>query len=89
MIALNDITVTDVPDQKIKVENDSLYRDAYIIAVEHGFEGTEEEWLESLKGADGKTPVKGVDYYTEADKAEMVKTVLKALPTYNGEVEEI
>lgn len=30
---------------------------AYEIAVRHGFEGTEEEWLESLKGADGKTPV--------------------------------
>ena len=53
MIALNEITVTDEPIQEIKVENDSLYRDAYIIAVEHGFEGTEEEWLESLIGPQG------------------------------------
>ena len=48
---------------------------AYDIAVENGFEGTEEEWLESLKGepgADGYTPQKGVDYFTEADKAEIV-----------------
>ena len=30
---------------------------AYEIAVMHGFEGSEEEWLESLKGTDGKTPV--------------------------------
>ena len=36
-------------------------------------------------GADGKTPVKGVDYYTEADKAEMVSAVTAALPVYNGE----
>ena len=31
-------------------------------------------------GADGKTPVKGVDYYTEADKTEMVNLVLAAIP---------
>lgn len=31
----------------------------------------------------GKTPVKGVDYYTEADKQEMVNAVLAALP--NGD----
>lgn len=35
-------------------------------------------------GADGKTPVKGTDYYTEADIAEMVDRVLAALPTWNG-----
>lgn len=38
-------------------------------------------------GADGKTPVKGVDYYTETDKQEMVQAVISALPIYNGEVE--
>ena len=31
-------------------------------------------------GAAGKTPVKGTDYYTEADKAEMVAAVIAALP---------
>lgn len=35
---------------------------------------------------DGKTPVKGTDYFTAADKAEMVNAVLAALPVYNGEV---
>jgi hypothetical protein len=34
-------------------------------------------------GEPGKTPVKGEDYYTEADKAEMVAAVLAALP--NGD----
>jgi hypothetical protein len=33
---------------------------------------------------DGKTPVKGTDYYTEADKTEMVSRVISALPTWNG-----
>ena len=28
---------------------------AYEVAVNNGFEGTEEEWLASLKGADGRT----------------------------------
>ncbi len=67
---------------------------AYEIAVQEGFVGTEEEWLVSLVGPEGKqgkdgerglegprgkegpegkqgisgyTPVKGVDYFTEAD----------------------
>ena len=78
---------------------------AYEIAVANGFEGTEEEWLESLKGdkgdkgdtgatgaqgeqgesgADGYTPVKGTDYWTEADKAEMVANVIASLPVYKG-----
>ena len=31
-------------------------------------------------GSDGYTPQKGVDYYTEADKAEMIEAVIAALP---------
>ena len=34
---------------------------AYEIAVEHGFVGTEVEWLESLRGADGKDGLPGKD----------------------------
>ncbi len=40
---------------------------AYEIAVIYGFEGTEEEWLASLKGIDGYTPQKGVDYFDGID----------------------
>lgn len=35
-------------------------------------------------GAPGYTPQKGVDYYTEGDKAEMVNLVLSALPPWEG-----
>lgn len=35
-------------------------------------------------GEPGKTPVRGTDYYTEADKTEMVNAVLAALPTWTG-----
>ena len=36
------------------------------------------------KGADGYTPVKGTDYWTAADKAEIVNDTLAALPTWTG-----
>ncbi len=35
-------------------------------------------------GNDGYTPVKGTDYYTDADKEEMVQAVLAALPEWTG-----
>lgn len=40
--------------------------------------------LKGDKGADGKTPVKGTDYWTEADKAEIVADTLAALPKWTG-----
>lgn len=36
-------------------------KSAYEIAVDNGFEGTEEEWLESLKGSDGEDGTNGTD----------------------------
>lgn len=66
-------------------------KSAYEIAVANGFEGSEEEWLESLKGADGSQGPQGEkgdtgaqgekgdkgDTYTltEADKNDIAKTV--------------
>lgn len=35
-------------------------------------------------GADGYTPVRGTDYWTEADQQSMVDDVLAALPTWEG-----
>ena len=35
-------------------------------------------------GANGYTPIKGTDYWTAADKAEIVDDVLAALPTWTG-----
>lgn len=40
--------------------------------------------LKGDKGADGKTPVKGTDYWTVADKAEIVNDTLAALPKWTG-----
>ena len=47
-------------------------RSAYELAVADGYEGTEEEWLESLHGY---TPKKGVDYWTPEEKAEIKKYI--------------
>lgn len=40
--------------------------------------------LDGLDGQDGYTPVRGTDYWTASDKAEIVQDVLDALPTWNG-----
>lgn len=40
--------------------------------------------LKGDKGADGKSPVKGTDYWTAADKAEIVNDTLAALPKWTG-----
>ena len=37
-----------------------------------------------LKGDKGNTPVKGTDYWTSADKTEIVNDTLAALPTWTG-----
>ena len=62
-----------------------MYLSAYGIAVSHGYTGTEEEWLLSLRGEKGdkgdkgdtgeagKTPVKGVDYFTDSEVEEILK----------------
>ena len=40
-----------------------------------------EKGEQGIQGADGYTPLKGTDYYTEEDKQEMVDLVLEALPS--------
>lgn len=59
----------------------------------YGAYAVKPEWDGSLPdddgggtGADGYTPVKGIDYWTDADKTEMVADVIAALPIYDGEV---
>ena len=39
-----------------------------------------EQGPQGERGADGKTPIKGTDYWTEADKAEIVQSVSEELP---------
>ena len=63
-----------------------MYISAYGIAVKHGFKGTEEEWILSLKGEKGDAfvyedftedelmklkPKRGIDYWTAEDVADI------------------
>lgn len=41
---------------------------------------------QGIQGPQGEKPIKGVDYYTEADKQEIIDDVLASLPVYDGEV---
>ncbi len=50
---------------------------------------TDVEGEKSFDVLDGYTPIKGVDYFTEADKTEIANAVIDLLPKYNGEVVEV
>lgn len=85
-----DAEITEIKDEiaeKVQVgAKGEDGKSAYQLAVEAGYEGTEADWLASLKGTDGrngidgingtngkdgKTPVKGVDYFTTAEINEI------------------
>lgn len=64
---------------------DYIYTETELYTVEEMLE----EALQAAKDSGdfkGDAPQKGVDYFTEEDKAEMVAEVIAALPVYNGEV---
>lgn len=64
-------------------ELNTAVEDALTAAKESGeFDG--EPGAQGEPGEDGYTPVKGTDYWTEADKTEIVNDVLAALPTWEG-----
>ena len=67
--------------------------DAYEIAVEEGFSGTRAEWLNSLHGTDGAngyTPVKGTDYFTDEEINTLKTNILSAVSTsYDGIISDI
>ena len=85
-----DAEITEIKDEiaeKVQVgAKGEDGKSAYQLAVEAGYEGSEADWLASLKGTDGrngidgingtngkdgKTPVKGVDYFTTSEINEI------------------
>ena len=84
-------------------------KSAYQIWLDEGNVGTEQDFLDSLKGADGRngidgkngkdgingtngqdgyTPIKGTDYWTNADKAEIVQDTIQDLqPTLSSNLQ--
>ena len=71
MSDLNLKIVKDYIDKK--VAGTLTGKSAYQIAVDNGFEGTEQEWLESLKSV-----------LSEQDKIDIADIVLSELPTTQG-----
>lgn len=55
---------------------------AYEIAIKNGFEGSEEEWLDSLKGADGES-------YDDTELINRVSTLESTVGTLNDSLEEV
>lgn len=70
----NRIAITDV--------NGTKY--VYVMDGEDGKDGKN-----GKDGVDGRTPVKGTDYFTQAEKTEMVNAVIAALPVYDGSVTSV
>ena len=60
---------------------------AYGLAVMQGFVGTLDEWLLSLHGEPGNTPVAGEDYFTEEDKQNMLAWIREQLPNQTLELD--
>lgn len=74
-------TVSGKTAEEIQQESVLAAMKAMILTLEKAKESGE------FDGKDGKTPVKGEDYFTEEEKGEFVSAVIAALPVYNGEVE--
>lgn len=61
-------------------------KSAYDIAVEHGFKGSEQDYLDSLKGKDGYTPTIGIDsngYWVINGITTDVKATMQNDPLFN------
>ena len=54
---------------------ESLGKSAYAIAVAHGFRGTEQEWLDSLKGPKGEPGTKGDPFRYEDFTPEQLESL--------------
>lgn len=84
-----DETGQTIPAKFRSIEIGRDGKSAYQIALDNGFIGTEEEWLESLHGPagkDGYTPVKGRDYFDGAagPKGEPGYTPVKGKDYFDG-----
>lgn len=82
---LQEVTNKALAQAKASGEFDGLDgKSAYQIAVDNGFEGSEAEWLESLKGGGGGTSVSDAVLYTEqeltTEQQEQARKNIGAMP---------
>lgn len=82
---VNDLISTALSNYYIKEEVDNLLNNKIPVDVTNYIEGHKEELKgdagpQGEPGKDGYTPIKGIDYFTETDKQEMINSVLTSLP---------
>lgn len=68
-------------EKAASLENGKDGASAYELAVQHGFSGTEEQWLASLQGAKGDTGAQGL----QGDKGDKGDPGVQGLPGEKGE----
>ena len=69
---------------KVRSNSNDTWKEIITIKGDPGAKGDKGDKGDSVKGDKGDpgyTPVKGTDYFTEADKTELVNAVLAALPS--------
>lgn len=77
------VTVTSVSESNVDGgTNVVTFSDGKKLNIKNGSKGS--DGSPGATGPAGYTPVKGTDYWTAADKSEMVNDVLDALPTWEG-----
>ena len=76
------ITIVSITSSSDDKESEVIFSDGNKLTIKNGIDGAA-----GSPGEPGKTPVKGTDYFTEADKIEMVNAVIASLPVYGGETE--
>ena len=75
--------VDDEENARLYYKTDSTYSYLTDLSGAQGIRGP--QGPEGPQGEKGDAPILYVDYFTAADKAQMVNAVLAALPIYNGE----
>lgn len=77
------ITITNISESSVDGGSNIItFSNGDTLTIKNGTKGS--DGAPGANGSAGYTPVKGTDYYTEADKAEMVNLVLAALPSASG-----
>ena len=94
MFAENIIFSVQAPGGTFSISLQDLFDQSIIPAMEKAHEHDNKSVLDELSVTNGKLqyngsdvglkPVKGIDYWTAADKAEIVNDTLAALPTWTG-----
>lgn len=75
-ITIGTVTTLEAGQQATVVKRGTIENPIFDFGIPNGENGS--------NGADGITPVKGQDYYTQAEKEELITEILNRIPNGNG-----